>query len=205
MSDIVFLDIETTSLSADTGEVWEFAGIRRDEHGSDKGRLWCQIDASLSTADPVSLKIGKYYERFGQNGIWCSEDFMMDNGFVADDFYPEQGERVLPALAARLIAKFTRDAHIVGNVISFDAERLERLLRKYGHCPGWHYHIIDIEPMIVGHALANGHRFLRPYDSTDLTHWLGIAEPTEEERHPALGDAAWVMRQWDALHAIHLV
>lgn len=198
---IVFLDTETTSLSADTGEVWEFAGIRREGDGEEK-RLWIQIECDLGTADPMSLKIGKYYERFGTHGhgyqrvsistdggeTW-SPDSVPDNGSVVDKFE-----------AASLISEFTRGAHIVGNCVSFDAERLERLLRGYLQCPGWHYHIIDIEPMIIGYALRMGEKFPLPYSSKDLTEWLGVPEPDESVRHTAMGDALWVRDQWDALH-----
>jgi hypothetical protein len=198
--DLCFIDTETTSLHPTSGRVWEFAGIRRSGDGTEK-ILDFQIEQPLDEADPFSLKIGKYRERFGAKGEWQPYDLLLDGQTVSDayDQNPD-GKVVSPYDAARLIERFTRGASIIGNVISFDAERLGTLLRSEGEVPGWHYHIIDIEPLIVGYALAWGNPFPLPYSSTDLTNWLGAEEPTDAERHTALGDARWVMRMWDALH-----
>lgn len=176
MKDLCFIDTETTSLSAETGRIWEFAGIRRSAETGEETRLLFQIDVDLGEADPMSLKIGKYYERFDENKA------------VSDDW-----------VAAKMISEFTRGTHLVGNCVSFDSERMERYLRDYGQCPGWHYHVIDIEPIILGYAAAKGDTFPRPYKSSDLSAYIDVAEPSDEERHTAMGDAEWVMRQWDAI------
>lgn len=207
--DLCFVDTETTSLSAEDGEIWEFAGIRRTykdpEHqklGFNQRRLEFQIECDLGKADPFSLKIGRYRERFGVKGDWETFSVPGDDAPLTDAYDTNPEGRVVTSKfdAARLIERFTRNTTLVGNCVSFDSERMERLLRAYNECPGWYYHIIDIEPMIVGYAIAKGVPFSLPYSSSDLTKWLGVEEPSEAERHTAMGDAEWVMRQWDALH-----
>ena len=206
---LVFLDTETTSLNSDTGRIWEFAGIRRDfnDDGNLVGErtMWFQIEQLIHEADPFALKIGKYYERFGAAGEWADWTVEVDDGTLIDPIkewtrWPVKGEVTSTYTAAKLIEEFTKDATIIGNVIAFDAERLERLLKAEGRLPRWHYHMIDIEPMVVGHALARGLTFDLPYLSSQLTAYLGVPEPDETLRHTALGDATWVKDQWDALH-----
>lgn len=201
MTEIVFLDTETTSLSAENGQVWEFAGIKCDEKtGEEIARTWFQIECELGEADPFSLKIGKYRERFGLAGMWDPLAMFDDYGkLVQTTEFPQNGEVVDKFTAAILVEKFTRGTHIVGNVISFDSERLERMMRAHFECPGWHYHVIDIEPIIVGYARAKGTPFPLPYSSDELGAWLGVEGPSDELRHTAMGDADWVRRQWAAM------
>jgi hypothetical protein len=221
MSDLVFVDCETTSLSAEDGEIWEIAMIRRfSERTFERYRrvadpegdmveetyltnelvLEFQIECDLGKADPFSLRIGKYYERYGKRGIaslpvghpfdWGEHNYRNFNGKVIESKWD----------AARLIAQFTGGgAHLIGNCVSFDSERMERLLRSYGRCPDWHYHVIDIEPLLVGYAKAKGQDFPLPYSSSEISKWIGVEEPGEGERHTALGDARWVQRQWDSV------
>lgn len=193
---IIFCDTETTSLSAEDGEIWEFAGIRREPDGTET-QLEFQIECDLGKADPASLNIGRYYERFGLKGYW--DPSIDDKGnFIR---LPE-GEVVSSKFdAAKLISDFTRGATLIGNVISFDSERMERLLRGWNQCPGWHYHVIDLEPVIAGYALARGVPFDLPYKSSELSKWVGVEPPKEGKGlHTALGDALWVKEMWDAIH-----
>lgn len=204
MKDLCFIDTETTSLSAESGEIWEFGGIRRNAETGEETRMLLQIDCDLGTADPMSLKIGRYYDRFAQNGWWETNRISL----LGDDIFqkevgpqfPQNGEVCSKIEAAALISEFTRGTHLIGNVISFDAERLERLLRSWCQCPGWHYHLIDLEPMIIGYALACGKTFDLPYSSHDLADWLGVPVPDGDTLHTAMGDAEWVKDMWDALH-----
>lgn len=200
MPDLVFLDTETTSLHPDTGEVWEFAGIRVSAGAPD----WIvnfQIECDLSNADPFALSIGKYRERFGKNGDW--QPYSITDGFgseVSQSPFPQNGEVVSKYDASRVIERFTRGAHVVGNVISFDTERLAKLLREEGETPGWHYHVIDIEPILVGFLTADNLPPIElPWNSEHLSAAAGVALPDETERHTALGDAKWVQRQWQAV------
>jgi hypothetical protein len=179
---LLFVDVETTSLArpfdARPGEVWEVAAVRRDGEMEDE-QIW-QLPVSLVASDPESLRISGFYERY-------------------------RLERV--AAWASFITEFTRLAegtHWIGNVPSFDEERVAALFRRYGwgqekRLP-WHYHLIDIESMIVGALLQRGAEVALPWSSDDLSEAIGV-DPSAFERHTALGDVRWVMAQWDALHA----
>lgn len=197
-----FVDTETTGLHPDLHEVWEFAAIKRDAEGI-VSRLWFMLPLErFENADPFALNIGKFWERYKSRGTW--EEFQIDNFGVATSEkapLPTNGEYVDdPWVAARMIREFLHETVLVGNVISFDAERIGKFLRKWEQVPTWHYHILDIEPMIYGFAKAMGKTFSVPYKSSELTEWLEVPEPDGENRHTAMGDALWVMAQWDRLH-----
>lgn len=200
--DLCFVDTETTSLSAADGEIWEFAGIRRNHETGQERRLEFQIECDLGTADPMSLKIGRYRERFGLKGKWSPYDVLLDDMPLSSayDLNPK-GKVVDKFDAAILIERFTRDTTMIGNVISFDSERMERLLRAYNECPGWYYHVIDLEPYAAGFLKGKGIKnFTLPYKSSEITEALGVEMPKEGEGlHTAMGDAEWVMHMWDAI------
>jgi len=112
---------------------------------------------------------------------------------------------------AEAFAALTRGAHLVGAVISFDEERLRRLLRANGECPMWHYHLVDVEAMAagwIGHLDSTGdieHAAWGyvddaepPWDSTNLSLAVGV-DPEQFDRHTALGDARWARAIYDAL------
>jgi hypothetical protein len=201
MSDLVFVDTETTGLHPEHHHIWEFAGIRRAEDGSETTML-LQVEVNLEQADPFALNVGKFWDRYGKNGVWLDNP-AVEAGWSGSLFWssqiPTRGELVSPMVAAGLIQTFTHGAHLIGNCVSFDAERMARLLYSESLLPTWHYHVIDIEPILVGYAKAKGQDFPLPYSSSEVSKWTGVEEPGEGERHTALGDARWVQRQWDAI------
>lgn len=199
MTDICFLDCETTGLHPALHKPWEVAIIKRS--GDEESRLLLQIDVDteMGNADPFALNIGKFWDRYGKNGYWEEITHFKDGVPIGTNGVPQGGELCSTIEAGKYIREFTHGAHIVGNCVSFDAERLGTLLRENWQTPTWHYHVIDIEAMIVGYALAKGKKFSLPYNSKELTEWLGVSEPNDENRHTAMGDAIWVRDQWDAL------
>lgn len=200
MTRLVFLDTETTSLDADTGEIWEVGAIVRTvEHDTDgdqpvtiargEEHHWL-LPVTLEHANPQSLDIGRFHERHDQgNGTTGSLDRV-------DTF-------------AQRFARLTHRAHLVGNVISFDEERLRKLLRRHGVMPSWHYHLIDCEALAAGYlaglraaAEIPDPRWIDPtppWNSRDLSEALRVEPPSDDERHTALGDARWAMRMYDAV------
>ena len=111
--------------------------------------------------------------------------------------------------ALRAVEAVTRGAHLVGAVVSFDAEVLATRMREHGICPSWHYHLIDVEALAVGYlshkaevlnATDDQSRALLalPWKSDDLSRALGI-EVSDEDRHTALGDARWARAIYDAV------
>lgn len=160
---LAFVDTETTGLDPDVHEIWE-VGLVVDE----TRHSW-QLPVDLSRADPMALRINNYYERRLPIGQQTDP-----RGFASD------------------FERLTRDRHLVGCVVSFDEERLRKLLRANGHCPGWHYHLIDVECLVVGQLGISP-----PWKSSELSEAIGVPLPTEA--HTALGDALWAKAMYEAV------
>lgn len=194
---ICFIDTETTSLRPDR-RAWEIAVIRREDGATDE-RVWYVTtdDLDLGNADLISLKIGRFYERHPD----------------LTDSYPDGVQLGAESWVMSDIEEWTRGAHLVGAVPSFDADVLGRRMRAHGVLPSWHHHLIDVEAMAVGWLYgkygnaANGGKPVEaegdavdlPWRSDDLAAACGVAPVPEAERHTALGDARWVARWWDAI------
>jgi hypothetical protein len=192
MTVIVALDTETTSLGPDR-QVWEIGLIRRSGPTTDTWQ--CYVDVDLTNADPVSLDIGRFYDRHPQ-GQELSGKPVTDTA---------EGHHYV----VTQLAKMTHKATIVGNVVNFDTEVLGKLMRAHGVLPTWHYHIVDVENLAVGYlrGLAilpdNTLEILDatrpPWHSEELSKLLDVDPPSERERHTALGDAAWALRIYDRI------
>lgn len=207
MTRLVFLDTETTSLDDTRGEVWEIAVIVRDEGMGDTEFLW-QLRPDLSTADPNSLRISRFYER---NCLATSHDPAQ-----AVELFIEEGEiqepRVLDDARTTVqvaldLARFLDGAHVVGAVPDFDYRFLRRFMAKNGQCWTAHYHLIDVEALAVGwlYGLADraglDERMAPtglPWKSKDLYRAVGV-DPDRHEEHTALGDARLVRDVYDAI------
>jgi hypothetical protein len=181
---LVFMDTECTGLSLDD-DIWEFAAIRRDPDGSEHSlHLFIDHDREKCARLPESFRTD-HYTRWPGNEVSIGEDE-----------------------AAQKIVEFTgKDRpHVVGAVPNFDTERLALLLGRYGHKPGWHYHLIDVENLAVGYlagraSLTFGEGWWTPplpWDSDDLSRAVGVEPPTDE-RHTAMGDVRWCMALYDAI------
>lgn len=207
---VVFVDTETTSLNRWSRQIWE-VGLIRHEDGV-RAELQFFIDpVDLAMADPTSLKIGGFYERHPW-GVKLS-----NTAVTAEDFEAKYGYKarlLSPQLAAIKIAEWTHGAHLIGGVPSFDEETMARLLMEHNQAPSWHYHMMDIENMMVGFLLANSRAkpadtdlfpvltldsLLPPWDSEWLSEQIGCSI-TDQDRHTALGDARWVERCWLAMY-----
>ena len=185
MSAICFIDCETTGLAL-TDDIWEFAGIRREEDCTQTIlHLFITHDQAKCAKLPESF-LKDHKDRY--DGLEC----------------------VSQSEAALLIANFMGGkAHIVGAVPNFDTERIALLLRRFGLTPGWHYHLIDVENLAVGWIQGIGQqavndgvidaidgRLAPPWSSDDLSRACGIEPPTDA-RHTAMGDALWAMAIYD--------
>lgn len=186
---IVVIDTETTSLRPDR-RAWEVALIVREPGKDDAERSWFihVDDLDLGNADVMSLKIGRFYERHPQfNGT--------DDGWAHVAEEPE----VLADVEA-----LTRGAVLVGAVPSFDADVLGQRMRANGICPSWHYHLQDVETLVLG--WLHGQRFAGepvtipdwPLKSDVLSMCAGV-NPEDFDRHTALGDCKWALAQFDAV------
>lgn len=210
MTPLAFLDTETTSLhrpaSPTPGEIWEVGLILRDQDG-EQGYRWL-LPVTLEHAEPDSLEIGGFYDRHPQGGRWDDPD--------PDDLVIDLARWCLD------FATLTTGAHLVGNVVSFDEERLAALLMAHGVLPAWHYHLVDVESLAAGHlarsaqlewhladedddvdGLGEAKKLLsvaQPrWDSEELSAALGVTPPGPDQRHTALGDALWARDIYDAV------
>lgn len=160
---VAFCDTETTGLDPDLHQIWEVGLI------VDEGEHSWQLPVDLGRADAVGLRIGRFHERY-------------DSALVSG----------IAEFAAQF-AELTRGRHLVGAVISFDEERLRKLLRANGACPEWHYHLVDCEALAAGRL-----GMAPPWDSEELSRKVGV-EPDRFDRHTALGDARWAKAIYEAV------
>jgi hypothetical protein len=183
------MDTETLGLHPDA-PVWEFAAIRRS--AKEYPESFCiKHDPTGWLDDFPEPFLGDYRRRFVRP---FSEKY-----------------------AAHAIHTITRGAHIVGAVPNFDTERLAKLLQRNGIEPEWHYHLIDVENLVMGwlHGVAARavdearmrgeepdsslmNRRGPPYKSDELSLAIGV-DPEQFERHTAMGDVLWVKAQYDAV------
>lgn len=195
MTKLCFIDTETTSLRPDR-RAWEIGIVARGPGRADVEHHWFidERELDLANADAMSLSIGRFYERHPH--------YRLDRESTGTDTESEYD-------ALRLVEAITRGAHLVGAIVSFDADVLGQRMRANGICPSWHYHLVDIEALAIGYLChkAEAERmtdeitreFLTPpWKSDDLSRALGITV-SNEDRHTALGDAKWAMRIYDAV------
>jgi DNA polymerase III epsilon subunit-like protein len=200
-SSVAFVDTETTGLDPERHEIWEVGLIL--PNGSE--HEW-QLPVDLSRADAIALNIGRFHER--RKTTWA-------DSYTDVDWLGE---------FSREFVSLTVGLHLAGAVVSFDAERLARLLRANGECPMWSHRLICVEALACGFiagsraALAaavthTGEPFWAgsatwtaversdaepPWRSTDLSRAVGV-EPEDFEKHTALGDARWAKAIYEAV------
>ena len=218
MTRICFIDTETTGLDPDRHAIWEVALITPggDEH------VW-QFPVEEMAADPFALNIGRYWDRrWGTDNDVSVLDAIYEahNPKSRRRNFPDEGRAIRPGDTwARRFRDLTAGCHLAGAVISFDEERLRRLLHSLGVLHRWHYHLIDVEALAVGYLAGRGWPLDHPGDppgdpegtaarmfdprdlpwkSGDLTAALGI-KVSGEDKHTALGDARWARAIYDAI------
>jgi len=183
MSDIVFLDTETLGVHIDA-PIWELAAIRRN----------LADDGSFKEHE-LHIFIHHYAQPWLSGPDALPEQFAADyrKRFRAGSAYGHSG-------AAELLASFLAGRpHIVGAVPNFDTERISHQLLRPAHIPDpWHYHLTDVENLVVGFLAARGELMTPPYKSDDLSRAIGV-DPDQFDRHTAMGDVLWVRAQYDAL------
>lgn len=189
MTHLAFVDTETTGLDPDRHQVWEVGLILRDDVGFDTEYLW-QLPVDEGAADPAALTVGDYYTRRWHDA--SSDDFTDQALGGQASYHGLRTAHIVPADLmgdwAHIFAELTHGAHLVGAVPAFDDAFLRRLLRTNGACPGWHYHLIDVEALAAGQLGRYGGR--PPWRSNDLSQAVGV-NPDDYDRHTALGDARW--------------
>lgn len=184
-NELVFIDTETTGLDPMRHTVWEVALIAGGEEFSAILPLTPQ---AMADANPISLEIGGYHRRVK------TDVNSLDEREIQKD----------RRWAAMMVDAFTTGKHLVGANPAFDAAFLKGLLREAGLESKWHYHLLDIEPLMIGVLADRGIEVPIPWKSTELSEMLGVPGPSEEERHTALGDARWCKRVVESVFGFHL-
>ena len=205
----VFADTETTDIGP-RRLAWELAMIRREPDGTRK-ELTTFIEVDLSDASPFALSVGRFYERHPL-GQWLAGGPIRYVSQLEMPMAPAQGY-VTARDAALLWCRWTHGCHVVGAVPNFDTEVMGWAARSAGMIAGHHYHLADIENILVGYlrgklatstTLDDGERLRMerlatpPWKSDELFAEVGVSVP-EDERHTALGDARGVERAWDVV------
>ena len=201
MTVLTFVDTETTHLDPRRGDAWEIAVIRRNEDGVDTEHLW-QIRPDLTTADPESLKIGRFEERFAVPDGWDAIEFIPSG--------PPMREKLSEMLFD--LQEALRGGVLIGSNPGFDVAFLTKLLQAHGRKLPWHYRPIDIATLAAGYRYGQatsgtyGGDFLYPtdypqlpYKSYELSRAVGVEPPASDVTHTALGDAIWARSVWDAV------
>lgn len=190
---LIFADTETTGLRP-RDELWELY-LSRHDHGKPVKRLHLFIEHNDMLAErglPAAMR-EKYRARW--------------------EHASQQGIIVRKYAAAHEIREFFEDdpspfgtPHLVGLNPAFDARQISRLLNYAGeYDKPWHYHLIDLTPALLHAHHRENFETPIPYRTDDLATALGIAPPTDTERHTAIGDVLWTERIWTRLFSGELL
>lgn len=209
ITKLAFVDMETLSLPrAGVPPVpWEVAWITAElfaAHEADSAEPHIRITGSdvfqpmraavhLADADPMSLRIGGFYERYQHGLIWGSEADIVDDAIemvtVDDSDWPHWEK----------MARATSDHWWVGAVPDFD-ERIARTeMLRHGLCLATHYHLIDVETYAAGKFdIPLPWTLKRVMDAADVSR-----SPLGE--HTALGDTVDCVRLFAAAAGVHIL
>jgi hypothetical protein len=193
---IVFVDTETTGVGPDRVP-WEIAVIRRAPDGTETEHQWFLPLDDVSRVDGFALQVGRFWDRHplgrAATGQW---DLRADGPL--DDAVGD------PEVVSVELMQLTYRAIWVGANPAFDAELVDRLLRRYRMQPTWNYHLVDTGTLMLGflHSRAAAGWGDPPpvkYRSDDLAELCGVEPAIDADRHTALGDARWCQRIYDRI------
>lgn len=181
-SSIVFLDTETLGLELNA-PIWEIAAIRVDlweDAGRFRGAVIQKYQRFVRHDSQKGLHAlppefqEDYFTRYSVREAGRSSEIGRDLQLL---FLPQRGQK--PRLA--------------GAVPDFDTARLIH----QGFAPEpphtlWHYHLIDVEAMMVGYLAAHHVAIVPPWSSDELSALVGV-DPKDYTRHTAAEDVRWAM------------
>jgi len=184
---LAWTDTETTGVHP-ARRPWEIAAIVRPAGADvrqDTPYTWFidVRDIDLGNADPVALRIGRFYERHPQMNGRRKEHTVW---------------RLHEALPH--VEELLRGAVIAGSNPSFDMETLGPLMRAHGILPSWHYHPLDIPSMAEGWLRGRGKSLPDKLKSDELARAVGV-DPDKYDRHTALGDCELFRAVYEAIIA----
>lgn len=218
---LVALDTETTGLDPERHVMFDVAMITVDENNKPPR----QPTKHRSTYQPTIESDEREYKRWKEiNDAWdwrSEEAYWLEPGYALEHadstalrlngYYKRaaafraktkpRGYRVCshtedPRRIAGLMADALDGAHIVGFNPSFDVRFMENFLRRNGYAPTWHYHLIDVEMLMLA-TLAKQ----PPFKSDDLVRLLDVEIP--KDRHTAMADARLALDCYDVCYKIN--
>lgn len=181
----IFCDTETTGLDPDDGEdeIWEFAAVKRDD-------------------TLVIPEVASFYIQIEHD---VSKAMRLPEPFLSDYLKRYDPARAVTRTRARLMLNdfFQRGPggqrhQLIGAVPDFDTAGLRHLMQVRRSQSPWHYHITDVETLLVGYLAARGVHVPFPYESDDLSLLVGV-DPTLFDRHTAMGDVLWTIANYYAV------
>lgn len=197
MTNIAFVDCETTGLDPDKHSMWELAVIRRTD-GIDTEYLW-QIRLSkweIEAAEPEALAINGYDHRM----VLPADCQVGDMTHACGIPHPMKRDELRTVLAGLLDG-----ATIVGSNPPFDAA----FLRVFLDATPWHYRTVGIATLAAGYVRglaastqlpASGDEVAPlPFSSRKLSQAVGVEPPAEGVAHTAMGDTRWARDVYDAV------
>lgn len=194
MTNLGFVDLETISLerpfTTNPGNIiWEVGLVVRTDiesnpHPDNDIEYRWYLPVNYSLGDPESLAIGRFDERYPAR---TGEGYITPPAIFTHEFH----EALMQGLENGDPKPF-----LVGNVVSFDEERLAALFWSTGkpytdlNWLPWHYHIVDVE------AFAAGRLGMQPpWKGSKVSEALRV--PVPEGQHDALVDARWARDMYD--------
>ena len=176
---IVFMDTETVGFDLGPDVIWEFAGVRRHpdpDRPDEVLHLFIEHDLAKAASLP--------------------DLFRTDHDTRYDPAVASTREDAAHTIHAFLEGRGAGKPHIVGAVPNFDTERLRMLMEPFGLTPPHHYHLIDVENLVVGYLAGKGIYSDLPWDSDELSRVMGVDVPVGG-RHTAMGDVRWAMALYE--------
>jgi hypothetical protein len=182
---VAFIDTETTGLDPERHAVWEIAVIVNGEE-----HCWQQF---------LTRKQRQGADQWVRENTRFDSDYESSTALALTDSLERLGE-------------LTRGRHLVGACPWFDSERLHRAwLNAFGafsRALPWHYHLIDIENLVVGYMRGQYSdqpdtegptKWDLPWTSDDLSRFVGVDPADYEPKHSALTDARWAEAVFEAV------
>lgn len=89
---------------------------------------------------------------------------------------------------------------LIGSAPDFDAQHIQRIMRRAGRKPEWDHQLVGVVPLMLGYLAAKGLP-IPAHKSEALSRACGV-EPDDFERHTAMGDVLWTMAIYDRVMGV---
>lgn len=177
MNNIVYVDVETTSVRPDR-RAWDIALITPYDDGRPDWEWQAYVrqeDLALGDADARALAVGQFHQRHPE----FTNSPVLDGGGLISEVY-----------AMQWVELITRGKVLVGHNVAFDIATLGARMRACGVCPSWDYHYVEVSSLVAGWSLGAGDGLgAPPWKFEQVCAAAGV---TQTGLHTALGDAAMV-------------